>query len=189
MKSATSLILALEENRNVSLINVYGPTEATTFSTYYHIAEENRYIKTPIGKPISNSTCYVVDRYNNLCGVGMRGELYLGGDGIAKGYHDRVELTKEKFIYGMYGEGVLYKTGDNVRMRHDGNLIFMGRTDEQVKIRGYRIELTGIENLIRESGLVMQCVAKVVEYDNDKAIAVYYTSDSSIDALDRKSVV
>jgi len=186
-ENTLKVFMANQENRNVYLINVYGPTEATTFSTYYHITEENRYIKTPIGKPISNSTCYVVDRYNNLCGVGMCGELYLGGDGIAKGYHDRAELTKEKFIYGMYGEGVLYKTGDNVRMRHDGNLIFMGRTDEQVKIRGYRIELTGIENLIRESGLVMQCVAKVVEYDNEKAIAVYYTSDSSIDALRLKN--
>ncbi|WP_129004015.1 AMP-binding protein [Bacillus velezensis] len=86
----------------------------------------------PIGKPISNSSAYIVDRYGNLLPIGIYGELYLGGDGVARGYLNQPELTKEKFIQSPFFGGKLYKSGDIARWRRDGNIEFAGRADHQV---------------------------------------------------------
>ncbi|MDQ1355141.1 MAG: hypothetical protein QG657_5451, partial [Acidobacteriota bacterium] len=133
----------------LEIINGYGPTENTTFSTTYRIDKqyENR---IPIGKPIANSTAYIVDRTGHLAPVGVAGELWVGGDGVARGYLNNPELTGEKFIRSFAGvKGglfqkpplVSYKTGDLTRWLDSGDIEFLGRIDQQVKIRGFRVEL------------------------------------------------
>lgn len=123
------------------LLNCYGPTENTVFSTFYQM---NRTCQgsVPIGRPISNSTVFIVDEQNQLILNGEPGELLVGGDGVAKEYVNRMELTSEKFIDNPFGtkEGRLYRTGDLVRWLPDGNIEYVGRIDQQIKIRGYRIE-------------------------------------------------
>ncbi|MEW9701478.1 amino acid adenylation domain-containing protein [Paenibacillus sp. SI8] len=128
------------------LIDVYGPTENTTYSTCFPIRDESE-IQTniPIGRPLKNNTAYILDRNLQLVPIGVPGELYLGGDGLALGYLNRPELSEETFIDHPFGPGKLYKTGDRVRFRSDGNIEFLGRIDRLVKIRGYRIELGEIE--------------------------------------------
>jgi amino acid adenylation domain-containing protein len=135
----------------LNIINGYGPTENTTFSTTYLI--DNRHKENiPIGKPIANSTAYIVNRHNQLLPIGAAGELCVGGDGIARGYLNNPELTAEKFIeyrsYRTYRTYRNYKTGDLACWLPDGNIRFLGRLDQQVKIRGFRVELAEIENCL-----------------------------------------
>ncbi|HLP46107.1 MAG TPA: amino acid adenylation domain-containing protein, partial [Candidatus Kapabacteria bacterium] len=129
---------------HLKIINGYGPTENTTFSTTYLIEKEFAQ-NIPIGKPISNSTAYIIDKNDRLQPVGICGELRVGGDGVALGYINNPELTAERFdkyrSYGTHTTDINYKTGDLARWLPDGNIEFLGRIDNQVKIRGYRIEL------------------------------------------------
>ena len=134
------------------LLHVYGPTECTTFSTCYlveTVAPDARTIS--IGKPIANTVLYVLDQYLRPVPVGVPGELYVGGDGLARGYWNRPRLTPESFVPDPFS-GVpaarMYRTGDRVRYLVDGNLEFLGRLDHQVKIRGFRIELGEIETVL-----------------------------------------
>nr|WP_261378279.1 non-ribosomal peptide synthetase [Paenibacillus agilis] len=129
-----------KSHKSLKLINGYGPTENTTFSTYYAIEEEfDKAI--PIGKAISNSNVYIVDRHNHLQPIGVAGELCVAGDGLARGYLNNEELTAAKFVPNPFEPGTkMYKTGDLARWLPDGNIEYMGRIDEQVKIRGFRIE-------------------------------------------------
>ncbi|HLP57317.1 MAG TPA: amino acid adenylation domain-containing protein, partial [Candidatus Deferrimicrobium sp.] len=135
---------------HLKIINGYGPTENTTFSTSYLIEKEFEQ-NIPIGKPISNSTAYIIDKNDRLQPVGICGELLVGGDGVALGYMNDPELTAERFIY-FHQSSVIshhlihYRTGDLACWLPDGNIEFLGRIDHQVKIRGYRIELGEIEN-------------------------------------------
>ncbi|MBO4292556.1 MAG: amino acid adenylation domain-containing protein, partial [Lachnospiraceae bacterium] len=149
--------------------NVYGPTETTTFAAHYIIRGKAE--KTPIGKPISNTQMYVLDG-EKLCGIGVPGELCIAGDGVARGYLNREELTAQKFVKNPYGEGKMYRSGDLVRWLPDGNIEFLGRIDEQVKIRGFRIELGEIASRIRETGGVKDC-AVIVRQDGAGEKAVY----------------
>ncbi len=134
------------------LLNVYGPTENTTFSTWYPITRVDRNTHTiPIGRPIANTQTYVLDQHRQPVPVGVFGELYLGGDGLARGYWNRSDLTAEAFVENPFvedRESRLYKTGDIVRYRPDGNIEFVGRNDNQVKLRGFRIELGEVETRI-----------------------------------------
>jgi amino acid adenylation domain-containing protein len=159
-----------QEFPGLDIINGYGPTENTTFSATYLIEKEFRH-NIPIGRPIANSTAYIVGKYQNLQPIGVVGELWVGGDGVSWGYLNDPELTAEKFdrkiksfLGGPGGRffkkaplaagGKLYKTGDLVRWLPDGNIEFLGRMDHQVKIRGFRIELGEIENhLINHEGV------------------------------------
>jgi len=135
-----------------SLINNYGPTENTVVSTWTPVAADPEAdTPPPIGRPVDNTQCYVLDAYLQPVPIGVAGELHIGGVGLARGYLNRPELTAEKFIpHPFCGEAGarLYKTGDLVRYLPDGNLEFLGRIDHQVKIRGYRIELGEIEALM-----------------------------------------
>ena len=138
---------ALERLGEGRLINGYGPTENTTFTCCYSIthlsAEEH---SVPIGRPISNTQCFILDRDLQPVPIGVRGELFASGDGLARGYLNDPKLTAEKFIPNPFRPGsLLYRTGDFARYRSDGNIEFLGRIDNQVKIRGYRIELGEIE--------------------------------------------
>jgi len=143
----------LEINPDVEIIHMYGPTENTTFSTYYPVNKIHE-LNLPIGKPIANSTAYILDEYNHIVPIGIPGELTVGGDGIALGYLNNPELTAEKFLYlskinaNTSESQKIYKTGDLAQWLPDGNIKFLGRQDHQVKIRGNRIELEEIENRI-----------------------------------------
>ena len=136
----------------VQIVNAYGPTEATVFACSYRIPTKPESGETaiPIGAPISNTRAYILDENMTPVSVGVTGELYLGGPGIARGYRNRPDLTAEKFIPDPFGRDLcLYKTGDLARWRPDGNIDFSGRIDTQVKLRGFRIELAEIEEMAR----------------------------------------
>ncbi|MEO6188652.1 MAG: amino acid adenylation domain-containing protein, partial [Ginsengibacter sp.] len=142
------------------VVNHYGPTE-TTIGKLLHIVEPDaKYEYTvPIGKPFSNTKVLVLTKNLKLCPIGVPGQLYITGDGVARGYWNNPELTKEKFIqnpFAKQGYSIMYDTGDLVKYLPDGNISFIGRADNQVKIRGYRIELGEIENVLQQSDLVSQ---------------------------------
>jgi amino acid adenylation domain-containing protein len=136
----------------IRLINEYGPTEATVGCCVYEVpVGAVPSSSVPIGRPIANTRLYVLDRNLQPVPIGVPGELYIAGDGLALGYHRRAELTAEKFIPDPFSsdpEARMYKTGDLVRHRPDGNLEFLGRLDYQVKIRGFRVELNEIESAL-----------------------------------------
>jgi len=151
---------ALERLGKGRLINGYGPTENTTFTCCYpitHFSTEEHSV--PIGRPISNTQCFILDRNLQPVPIGVRGELFVGGDGLAQGYLNDPKLTAEKFILNPYRPGFLmYRTGDFARYRPDGNIEFLGRIDNQVKIRGYRIELGEIESVLKLHPAVKEAV-------------------------------
>ena len=141
--------------------NAYGPSETTiTAATYEAPPGERGRPIVPIGKPVANMRIYVLDPDGNLAPVGVAGEIYIGGDGLARGYPDRTELTAAKFVPDPFRPEAgarLYRTGDLGAWLDDGNIIFLGRQDEQVKIRGYRVELAEIEEMLREHPDVRDC--------------------------------
>lgn len=137
--------VALTKGKPKQLVHVYGPTENTTFSTYYEIERvADNALTIPIGRAIANTQCFVLDEHGQLVPSGIPGELYLGGDGLAEGYLNLAETTEEKFVSLVLpgiGRQRLYKTGDLVRVNSQGDIEFIGRMDQQVKIRGLRVEL------------------------------------------------
>ncbi|MCK4934332.1 MAG: amino acid adenylation domain-containing protein, partial [Simkaniaceae bacterium] len=161
-----------------SVINVFGHTENTTYTTAYSISNtKDLKNEVPIGTPIRGTTAYILTENLELAPFGDSGELCVGGDGVAKGYLHQKELTAEKFIPNPYGKGVLYRTGDLVRYLQDGNISFLGRIDSQVKIRGFRIELSAIEETVRAYPHVSDCVAIVrTDTPEDKQLVVYIES-------------
>ncbi|NOQ28404.1 MAG: amino acid adenylation domain-containing protein [Bacteroidales bacterium] len=175
-------------NRNTELviINGYGPTENTTFSTTFKIEKEYK-SNIPIGKPISNSTAYIFNSNNQLQPLGVAGELLVGGDGLARAYLNDKDLTSEKFIAHPFTEGArLYRTGDLVRWLPDGNIEFLGRIDHQVKIRGFRIELGEIEISILKYSEVNECVVLCREdQEGDKYLCAYVVSNTKENDLEQ----
>ncbi|MDC8004736.1 amino acid adenylation domain-containing protein [Aureisphaera galaxeae] len=166
----------------VNVHNAYGPTENTTFSTYYAVEEGPSTVKNiPIGIPISNSTCYLLDTHLNIVPIGVTGELYLGGDGLARGYYNRPDLNEERFIPSPFkSEENLYKTGDLGRWLPDGTIEFLGRTDDQVKIRGHRIELGEIETTLQSKEGINEVVVLVeTSSEGEMELVAYYVSENS----------
>src|SRR5205085_244508 len=144
---------ALEKLPGTQLINGYGPTESTTFTCCHPIPRQldENVRSIPIGRPIGNTQVYILDRHLHPVPIGVPGELYIGGAGVARGYLNRFELTAEKFIPDPFSDrpdARLYKTGDLVRYLADGTIEFLGRRDQQVKIRGFRIEPGEIETVL-----------------------------------------
>jgi len=162
-----------------NIYNVYGPTETTIWSTAAKL-ETDRDIT--IGKPISNTKIYIVDKYKNLQPVGVAGELCIGGEGLARGYLNRPELTAEKFIPNPFFPGErMYKTGDFARWLPDGNIEFIGRIDHQVKLRGFRIELGEIENqLFSHAGIKEAVVVAREEESGSKCLCAYLVGDKGL---------
>jgi surfactin family lipopeptide synthetase A len=148
---------------SVRLVNTYGPTEATIVATMSELSTSARMAaegELPIGRPIANVKAYVLDRWRQPVPMGVPGELYLGGAGVARGYLNRPELTAERFLADPFSpipNGRLYRTGDRVRFRADGELEYLGRLDDQVKLRGYRIELGEIEAVLAQHPQVREC--------------------------------
>jgi amino acid adenylation domain-containing protein/FkbH-like protein len=155
----------LEHTPPRRFINVYGPTENTTFTTWHLVASlPDSATSVPIGMPISNTQCYVLDRHMIPVPIGVPGELYVGGDGVARGYWNRPELTAEKFVPDGFRVGsgrLLYRTGDLVRWHPDGTIDFLGRIDQQVKIRGFRVELGEIETFLTQHPDIKECAVAV----------------------------
>ena len=150
--------------RSTELWNMYGPTETTIWSAAVRVEPGDGPVL--IGGPIDNTQFYVLDAGGQLAPIGVAGELYIGGDGLARGYFNRPELTAEKFISSAIGgdrPSRLYKTGDLVRRRADGAIEFLGRIDHQVKIRGFRIELGEIESALQQNSGLDQCVVAARE--------------------------
>ncbi len=165
---------------DVELFNEYGPTEATVWSTVYKCRPEEQQSAVPIGRPIANTQTYVLDRSMQPVPPGVQGELYVAGEGVARGYRNQAELTRSKFLANPFAETFpeaadsrIYRTGDLVRCLPDSNLVFLGRIDEQVKIRGVRIELGEIESALNEHPEVREA-AVVVEENSGKPLLVAY---------------
>ncbi|MCG8312645.1 MAG: amino acid adenylation domain-containing protein [Pseudomonadales bacterium] len=163
---SANLVRQLYENSRANAVfNLYGPSEDTTYSTGVRLARDIPLDQTvSIGRPILNTQSYVLDQHQRLIVPGMVGELYLGGAGITRGYWRQPEITAEGFIASPFGcSNRLYRTGDRVRLRHDGELEFLGRLDHQVKIRGFRIETGEIESALETHPSIQQAVVVVIE--------------------------
>jgi amino acid adenylation domain-containing protein len=163
---------------DTEIINGYGPTEGTTFTCCYRIKKDEEWnYGIPIGGAISNTQVYVLDRKQQVVPVGVVGELYIGGAGLARGYLREAELTAQRFVPHPYGKEKgerLYRTGDMVRYLEDGRLEFMGRVDHQVKVRGYRIELGEIETVLERHGSVREAAVLAREdVPGEKRIVAY----------------
>ncbi|MFF0091755.1 amino acid adenylation domain-containing protein [Streptomyces canus] len=162
------------------LINEYGPTEASVGSTVFPVPDASDLDVLPIGRPLPNMRVYVLDSSMRPVPVGVAGELYVGGTGVARGYAGRPDLTAERFLPDPFGDGRLYRTGDLVRRLSDGNVEFLGRIDDQVKIRGYRIELGEIQAVLTGHPAVRE--AFVTTYDGELA-AYYAPAEAAPDAV------
>src|SRR5581483_6012745 len=163
------------------LINGYGPTENTTFSCCFAITAVSQLSASiPIGRPITNTQTYVLDPWLRPVPVGIPGELYIGGTGLARGYLNQVELTAQRFVPHPWSQepGMrLYRTGDLVRYLPDGNLEFLGRNDEQVKVRGFRVELGEIEAVLNQHPQVQTSAVILRETEQqDKQLVAYVVS-------------
>ncbi len=163
-----------------SLWNMYGPTETTIWSTLHRVTP-GRTATVPIGKPIANTQVYVLDSALGPVPIGVPGELHIGGDGVARGYLNRDELTAERFIHNPFlsdSGARMYKTGDAVRWLPDGELEYLNRLDNQVKLRGYRIELGEIEAALRRHVGIADAVVTVrTDAPGGKALAAYWIAE------------
>lgn len=171
------------------LANHYGPTETTIGKLLYTIDKDVDYSSTvPIGKPFSNESIYVLNQNLKPCAIGVPGELYIGGVGMARGYLNNPDLTDQLFTNISFNgeESRLYKTGDLVRWLSDGNIEYLGRTDDQVKIRGNRIELGEIQNVLQTHPDIKQCAVIVEEHaTSGRALVAYVVSETD---LNKKNV-
>ena len=177
------LAQALSEVISGTVTNMYGPTETTIWSSTQRIEKSGAPVQIPIGTPIANTQLYVLDRRRQPVPVGVAGELYIGGLGVARGYLERPALTAERFVPNPFqSDGrKMYRTGDQVRWRGDGVVEFLGRIDHQVKIRGYRIELGEIEARIQEDAAVRECVCIVREdVPGDQRLVAYLVSAGGV---------
>lgn len=164
-------------SHSFQVFNNYGPTENTVVTTSGHISVKNKDNLAPvIGCAIANTKLYILDKHLQAVPIGVPGELYISGDGVARGYLNHPNLTSESFIYHSFTNKLkvrLYKTGDLVRYRVDGNIEFLGRLDDQVKIRGYRIELGEIEALLSQHPAVQQTLVITHDDEQEKRLIAY----------------
>jgi natural product biosynthesis luciferase-like monooxygenase protein len=165
---------------NCKVHNMYGPTETTIWSATHRVKETAHPI--PIGTPLANTTVHILDNYGQPVPIGMNGEIYIGGIGVARGYVNSPSMTAEKFVPDAFSErpGMrLYRTGDLGRYKKDGTVEFLGRNDSQVKIRGFRIELAEIEAAIAAHPDVRQCVASVREAEGNRSLVAHVVSSGT----------
>ena len=161
------------------LINGYGPTENTTFTCCHVMNRESRIGRSvPIGTPISNSRVFILDQHQQPVPVGVPGELFIGGDGLAAGYWNAPELTQQKFVWCDVAQQTLYRSGDRCRWLNDGSIEFLGRLDQQVKIRGFRVEPGEIEDCLMAIEEVGQA-AVLVSGEQDKRIVAFVAGSRS----------
>lgn len=164
-------------NSSLRLINLYGPTEATVDVTHYECSIDESEVEVPIGRPISNIQCHVLNKDGKRILVGQAGELCLSGIGLAQGYLNNEELTKDAFVRSEVLNTLIYKTGDLVRWLPDGNIEFLGRIDDQVKLRGYRIELGEINYHLSQLAAIDQGFVVSKGKGADQRLVAYYTGE------------
>ncbi len=183
-----SLASTLRSNLSGSITNMYGPTETTIWSTTHPVRDVGRSV--PIGRPVANTMLYVLDEYLQPVPAGLPGELYIGGEGVARGYLGSPDVTQERFLrdkFSTEAEARMYKTGDLVRYQDNGDLEFLGRLDHQVKIRGYRIELGEIEYaLARHPGIREAVVVVREDVPGDGRLYGYVINDDASQPSDEE---
>ncbi|MEC1453457.1 amino acid adenylation domain-containing protein, partial [Bacillus haynesii] len=169
------------KEKSYQIVNNYGPTENTVVATSFPI--DKSYQNIPIGKPIDNVKVYILNKDLQLCPLGASGELCIAGEGLARGYVNRPELTREKFIENPFVPGErMYRTGDLAKMLPDGNIQFLGRVDQQVKIRGYRIEPGEIENqLLKYEKIEEAAVIAREDGDHDPYLCAYVKAKKEVE--------
>jgi amino acid adenylation domain-containing protein len=166
-------------SRGAAVWNCYGPTETTIWSTICRLERDGKPVT--IGRPIANTSLFILDAHRQLVPQGAIGELYIGGDGVALGYLNRPELNAERFLSNPFGTGKIYKTGDLVRYQPDGRVEILGRNDAQVKVRGFRIELGDVEEAlsacpyVRAAAVVVRTAAS-----GESVLAGYFVPDGSV---------
>jgi amino acid adenylation domain-containing protein len=159
------------------LVNTYGPTEATVECSVFECSlADCNYPIVPIGRPIAGATMYILDKDSNVVPIGVPGELFIGGKGLARGYLNQPSLTQERFMTCCLGEGIvqrLYRTGDRARYQPDGTIEFLGRLDKQVKIRGFRVEIGEIEQYLLQMKGIENVLVAVQGEDLDRYLVAY----------------
>ncbi len=186
---ACSKRLAKVWGKNRNFFNAYGPTETTVCATVARCTPEMN--STPIGRPISETRVYVLDRNNSLVAPGIVGELHISGPSLALGYHNKSELTEASFVPNPWGVAPfdrLYKTGDLVRWNSDDQLEYVGRVNTMIKMRGYRIELGEIEATLLDHKEITEAVIKVIEFDGEEPYLAAYVVMNSGSELDRHEI-
>lgn len=172
----------LEICKKLNLINIYGPTECSVAATTYKVKKDDKII--PIGKPISNTKCFILDKKQRLLPIFCKGEIYIAGIGIGKGYINNARSRQNSFIESkLFGN--IYRTGDIGKYLEDGNIIFYGRIDNQLKINGHRVEFAEIyDNVFSyEKGIILQARILVDKNENRKKMKLYFVSKQNIDTL------
>ena len=171
------------------IVNQYGPTESTVMVTDHAVSGKSDR-QPPIGKPLANTELYVFDNTGHMAPIGITGEIYIGGAQLARGYWNNETLTSEKFVtHSFLPDRRLYRTGDLGRWQEEGDLEYMGRTDEQVKIRGYRIELGEVESTLQKIEGITSAIVVCHDTGTQKQLAAYYTSDAGINSLQLRELL
>lgn len=177
---ALTVTLASRLLTNSSVLwNLYGPSETTIWSSLHNVTYADLDVPggiIPIGQPINNTQFYVLDEHQKLLPIGVPGELYIGGAGLAESYHNQAQLSADKFIHWQFPDASsvrLFRTGDRVRRLPDGSLLFRGRLDNQIKLRGYRIELGEIESVLQQHPSVAQAATRIEPFEGDPGLAAY----------------
>jgi non-ribosomal peptide synthetase component F len=184
---------------DVAVVGVFGLTETTITTTVWQVNENDLadYQVMPIGRPIANTQVYVLDRAMQVLPIGVVGEMYIGGAGVAKGYINRPELTSERFVANPFYDETdsasserLYRTGDLVRWLSDGQLEFLGRNDAQVKVRGFRIELGEIEGVLMSCpGVCEALVDACAGADGNKMLVGYYRAEGLVNEAQLRTIL
>ena len=183
-----ALVADLKKATEATITNMYGPTETTIWSSSERATMQEATIN--IGRPIANTQLYVLDDALNPLGIGEQGALWIGGDGVTRGYWQRPEMTADRFRDNPFAEGRIYHTGDLVQRRPDGRLDFLGRADTQMKLRGFRIELGEIESVLQDLPEISHAVVLARE-DNpgDVRLVAYVTSTKDMDIKDIRAAL
>lgn len=165
------------------IYHFYGPTETTVTIASHQISNSESDEIIPIGRPISNTKLYVINRFGNVCGTGMVGELCVTGDSVSSGYLNQPELTDEKFVPNPFKvKSRMYKTGDLVRWSNQGKIEFLGRVDDQVKVRGFRVEIQEVNAALRMHENIQDAVVTIKELNDEKYLCAYVVANKRIDA-------
>lgn len=165
----------------IEILNEYGPTEATVGCMIHKFNPYDDLDVVPIGKPIANTSIYILDEFLKPVPVGINGEIYISGHGIAHGYLFEEELTEEKFVSNPFAEGqLMYKTGDVAKRLSNGNITYVGRRDSQVKFNGYRIELSEIESYLNKHRCITEAIVVLRKNEHDQSILCAYYKSTSI---------
>ncbi len=171
----------------LKIIHCYGPTENTTFSTCFDVKKKYDYT-IPIGSPISGTTCYIMSKFGSIEPIGVPGELFLGGDGVSRGYLNKENLTSQSFIPNPFDKtSTMYKTGDLVKWQPDGAIEFIERIDSQVKIRGFRVELSEINNTILSHPAIQDSYTLIKTINGSKEICSYIIEKEELNIEELKT--